>query len=58
MQDIIYIWKSEGQNIGHGSMTLHDGTHISWWPKEEKMFESMRMNQVGCILNIAYFLVG
>ena len=23
-------------NVGHGSMTLSDGTHISWWPKEDK----------------------
>ncbi|VDI53153.1 Hypothetical predicted protein [Mytilus galloprovincialis] len=32
----IYIWAEGGGNVGHGSMTLSDGTHISWWPKEDK----------------------
>ena len=36
MSDKIYIWEIGSGNIGHGSMTLHDGTHISWWPKDEK----------------------
>jgi hypothetical protein len=57
MSDIIYIWKSENLNVGHSSMTLNDGTHISWWPKEGKTLNSIG-SKVGFILNIAYFLVG
>jgi hypothetical protein len=30
----IHIWNYQGSNEawGHASMTLDDGTHISWWP--------------------------
>jgi hypothetical protein len=58
MSDNIYIWKSGNGNIGHGSMTLHDGTHISWWPKDQKSKSSAKSLLVGFILSIAYFLVG
>lgn len=28
----VYYWKHTTQNWGHISMSLSDGTHISWWP--------------------------
>jgi len=30
----VYYWAyRDNQNVGHVSMTLDDGTHISWWPR-------------------------
>ncbi|KAL3855326.1 hypothetical protein ACJMK2_014542 [Sinanodonta woodiana] len=31
----VYIWLPQGDNVGHSSMTLSDGTHISWWPSNK-----------------------
>ena len=32
----VYIWDSHGMEaVGHASMSLSDGTHISWWPQGE-----------------------
>ena len=42
MSDKIYIWEAGNGNVGHGSMTLHDGTHISWWPKDDKSKSSAK----------------
>jgi heme/copper-type cytochrome/quinol oxidase subunit 4 len=58
MSDKIYIWEAGNGNVGHGSMTLHDGTHISWWPKDDKSKSSAKSHMVGFILSIAYFLFG
>ena len=44
MTDKIYIWEAGNGNVGHGSMTLSDGTHISWWPKDDKSKSSMKMH--------------
>ncbi|KAK3582636.1 hypothetical protein CHS0354_001681 [Potamilus streckersoni] len=32
-----YVWLPHGDNIGHSSMTLSDGTHISWWPSDQEL---------------------
>lgn len=56
MSDKIYIWEGGNGNVGHGSMTLHDGTHISWWPKDDKSKASAKRHMVGFIFNIVYFL--
>lgn len=32
----VYVWLQRGQNVGHGSLALSDGTYISWWPSEDK----------------------
>jgi len=31
----VYVWNFRGSKEawGHSAMTLEDGTHISWWPK-------------------------
>ena len=30
----VYIWEFRGKEaVGHASMSLSDGTHISWWPQ-------------------------
>ncbi|KAL3855415.1 hypothetical protein ACJMK2_014626 [Sinanodonta woodiana] len=31
----VYIWNFQGptEALGHASMSLSDGTHISWWPR-------------------------
>ena len=44
MSDTIYIWEAGIGIVGHGSMTLHDGTHISWWPKDDKLKSSARIH--------------
>jgi len=33
----VHIWNYQGKDIawGHASLTLEDGTHISWWPSEQ-----------------------
>jgi RHS repeat-associated protein len=33
----VHIWEYRGKNDawGHASLTLDDGTHISWWPSPE-----------------------
>lgn len=33
----VYIWEKQKDQgtVGHASMSLSDGTHISWWPKDE-----------------------
>lgn len=33
----VYIWSKAKSDmvIGHASMSLSDGTHISWWPTDE-----------------------
>ena len=49
MSDNIYIWEARNGNVGHGSMTLHDGTHISWWPAVGKKISSMTNYLVGFI---------
>ena len=36
-------------NVGHGSMTLHDGTHISWWPAVDKDKSTAKKHMVGFI---------
>ena len=56
MSDKIYIWEGGNGNVGHGSMTLHDGTHISWWLKDDTSKSSATIHKVGFILSIAYFL--
>jgi hypothetical protein len=28
----LYYWEAADGNWGHISLTLSDGTHISWWP--------------------------
>ena len=56
MSDKIYIWEAGNGIVGHGSMTLHDGTHISWWPKDDTSKSSATIHKVGFILSIAYFL--
>lgn len=30
-----YEWDPRGTALGHASLTLRNGTHISWWPGEE-----------------------
>ena len=30
----VYVWTPEGDNVGHASMELSDGTYISWWPED------------------------
>ena len=32
----VYIWRAEGDQVGHASMKLGDGTYISLWPGEGK----------------------
>ena len=49
MSDIIYIWEETKENVGHGSMTLHDGTHISWWPAVDKRTSTAKKHMVGFI---------
>ena len=44
----IYIWDQAGGNVGHASIKLGNGTHISWWPKDDKNKTSMKRNPV-CI---------
>ena len=58
MWDNIYIWEGGNGNVAHASMTLYGGTHISWWPKEDKSKSPARHLMVGFILIIAYFLFG
>jgi ABC-type polysaccharide/polyol phosphate export permease len=67
MSDKIYIWEAGNGNVGHGSMTLHDGTHISWWPAVDKTKSSMKKHMVGlflwmffsanCLQSTKYFLI-
>ena len=35
----MYIWfpRLSGMQVGHASLTLDDGTHISWWPTEKTL---------------------
>jgi len=49
MSDKIYIWEAGNGNVGHGSMTLHDGTHISWWPAVDKNKSTAKRHMVGFI---------
>jgi RHS repeat-associated protein len=37
----VYIWKYRGSTDawGHASMTLADGTHISWWPSNPRDYK-------------------
>lgn len=28
----VHIWRPQPGTMGHASLTLEDGTHISWWP--------------------------
>ncbi|RZB39336.1 hypothetical protein BDFB_011435, partial [Asbolus verrucosus] len=30
----VYLWKPKGNNAGHLSLKLSDGTYISFWPEE------------------------
>jgi hypothetical protein len=32
----VHIWNYRGKDVawGHASVTLEDGTHISWWPQQ------------------------
>ena len=32
----VYIWRAQGDQVGHASMKLGDGTYISLWPGEDK----------------------
>jgi hypothetical protein len=34
----VHIWSYDGYRDawGHASMTLSDGTHISWWPSNQR----------------------
>ncbi|XP_067679301.1 uncharacterized protein [Haliotis asinina] len=32
----VYIWLSEAESVGHGSVELDNGTYISWWTKNGK----------------------
>ena len=67
MSDNIYIWEAGNGNVGHGSMTLHDGTHISWWPVVDKEKSTAKKNMVGlflwiffaanCLQSTKYFLI-
>ena len=36
MTVIVYIWRANGDQVGHASMKLGDGTYISLWPGEDK----------------------
>ena len=49
MSDKIYIWEAGKGYVGHGAMTLHDGTHISWWPAEDKSETTAMKYMVGFI---------
>ena len=34
MSVTVYIWEFRGMEaVGHASMSLSDGTYISWWPQ-------------------------
>lgn len=56
MTEKIYIWEAGNGNVGHGSMTLSDGTHISWWPKDDKSKSSMKMHMVCTFFVNIYFI--
>ena len=32
----MYIWRAKGDQVGHASMELGDGTYVSLWPGEGK----------------------
>ena len=51
MSDEIYIWETGQGNVGHGSMTLHDGTHISWWPKVDKSKLSVKYHVASAVVD-------
>jgi hypothetical protein len=40
----IFVWYPRGENVGHGSMALSDGTYISWWPSGD-VFDSPAASQ-------------
>ncbi|KAL3855690.1 hypothetical protein ACJMK2_014896 [Sinanodonta woodiana] len=47
----VYIWLPHGENLGHSSLELSDGTYISWWPtKKEFKNKSSIVTRVGSIL--------
>ena len=39
----VHIWDYQGKNVGwgHASITLDNGTHISWWPSAENREPSL-----------------
>ena len=32
----VYVWLPQDGQVGHASLELTNGTHISWWPDAEK----------------------
>ncbi|KAK3611764.1 hypothetical protein CHS0354_014113 [Potamilus streckersoni] len=44
----VYIWNFQGKREawGHASMSLSDGTHISWWPSDGNERKSFKGNAV------------
>ncbi|KAL3855434.1 hypothetical protein ACJMK2_014645 [Sinanodonta woodiana] len=44
----VHIWEFKGffESWGHASMTLSDGTHISWWPRGGAEGKSVKGNAV------------
>jgi hypothetical protein len=36
----VHVWDFRGKDIawGHASITLEDGTHISWWPSTNRKY--------------------
>ena len=50
----VHIWLYRGKDVawGHASLTLEDGTHISWWPEAENrnyLIEALDIYEVDAI---------
>ncbi|KAL3855676.1 hypothetical protein ACJMK2_014895 [Sinanodonta woodiana] len=42
----VYVWLPHGDNVGHSSMTLSDGTHISWWPSDKEAKKKSNLKSI------------
>ena len=43
----IYVWLPPGDQVGHASMRLGNGTYISLWPGEDKMGTTKKRKKIG-----------
>ncbi|KAL3854998.1 hypothetical protein ACJMK2_014230, partial [Sinanodonta woodiana] len=42
----VYVWFPHSDNVGHSSMTLSDGTHISWWPSNKNVKKKSNLKSI------------
>ncbi len=49
----VYIWEPHGNQVGHASLGLPDGTYISWWPAGKGKDDSGVLNWALCTATLS-----